>query len=81
MMSSRERSEQIGCAEQRNGIEAVALLPSMVDHLTWEFHRHTKFHNVPMKTFFVAVLRDVKHCCLMNGQHYVFVCQETMVQL
>lgn len=80
IVSSRERTEQIGCTEQRE--ESSLATKQIVDRLTWEIHRPApKCHSTPMTTRFVIVLIEVEHCWLVNGQRCVFVCQETMVQL
>lgn len=40
IVSSGERTEEIGCTEWRGGKGAGALLAGrIVDHLTWEIHR------------------------------------------
>lgn len=83
IVSSRERTEQIGFAEGREWGNSCAT-QQIADCLTWELHRQgsaPKCHSTQMKTIFVIALTEVEHCWLANGQHSVFVCQETMVQL
>lgn len=82
--NSRERTELIGCTEQSEGSEAIALLPRRwltVSRGSFTGKGQPQNATVPMKTLFLIVLTEVEHCCLADSQHYVFVCHKTMVQL